>query len=184
MTTHIALWLFSAISFSVFVAGCQWRWRSPSDGEGAPAFALSDSLRGVLLETGFGAEPVITLRSGSERLCTLIGDVGQLRAAVGLEVVAWGRSSPSSVPPAPDGTQCAFEVEDYAVRGADGVGAVDGILRAEDRGFVLYVTRGRRVQLEGVPDALQRQVGARIFWVGPTNQPPIGYGVLRPAARP
>lgn len=137
-----------------------------------------DSLRGTVIVTGAEPQTTVTLRMAVGGACGLEGRSAELRAVSGLEVVVWGRRDDGVVPPMPDGSRCHMMVSEFAVRRADGLDAVDGILRADGDAFVLEVTRGERRALAAVPATLRPQIGARIYWIGPLDRAPAGYGVI------
>lgn len=159
------------------IAGTACHQQSAAPAGAAPS-AAADSLRGTMLVTGAEPQATVVLRVTAGTACSLRGGGAALRAAAGLHVVVWGTRANGAAMPAPDGSWCAFDVTEFAVRASDGRPALDGILRADGAGHALEVTRGARVPLTGVPATLRAMTGARIFWVGPTDRAPAAYGVL------
>lgn len=118
-----------------------------------------------------GAEPgtwVVLRLDGGSRDMTLLGDDVLLRRLAGLEVAVWGAvERPGS-----------FRVTRLAVRSADGVPAVDGILTRVGEGFALVMADGRRLPIARLPDALRSSVGARVWLAGPLDRAPDSFGVI------
>ncbi len=147
------------------------------------ASPADDSLRAVVERVGSEPQTRLIARAANGTSCALRADASALlAAAVGLEVTLWGVRT-SGAPPMMPGTSCTFEVRRFAVRAANGVPAVDGIIRTEGSSFVLELASGERRELRDVPAALRSQAGARIFWAGPLNRAPQAYGILREAPR-
>jgi hypothetical protein len=71
-------------------------------------------------------------------------------------------------------------VEAFAVHAVDGVPAVDGILLLGRDGFALRRADGTVTALPLAPSTLAPLAGARIYWAGPLDRPPVAYGVLTP----
>lgn len=137
-----------------------------------------DSVRGVI--ESVGSEPLthLILRQHDGSTCAVRAAPDVITASVaGLEVTLWG-SRGNATPPTLPGVSCAFSATHYAVRAADGVAAVDGILRGDGARFTLELASGERRALRGVPAVLRTRVGARIFWAGPLDRAPATYGVL------
>jgi len=138
---------------------------------GTPAAApAADSLRGTVEVVG--SEPatsVALLMDGGARAVTLEGERPLLDRLAGLEVAVWG----SFVRPG------VFRVDRVAVRTADGVAAVDGVLAREGGGWVLVTGDGRRVPVPHLPEALREMAGARVWLAGPLDRPPNSSGVIR-----
>ena len=143
----------------------------------SPTVPGTDSLRGVLAIVG--NDPLtrvqITTRAGVAWFVDG-ADEPVLRAASGLEVVVFGRTSAIDTgPPAAR----SFTAQRLAVRAADGIPAQDGVLERDGARVVLRLVDGQRLALPAIPEALRAQTGARIWWAGPTDRAPSAYGVLR-----
>jgi hypothetical protein len=146
-----------------------------------PARAAQDTVRGVI--ESVGSEPVtqLILRQHDGSTCAVHAAPRVLSASVaGLEVTLWGALT-NSAPPMLPGATCAISATRYAVRAADGVPTVDGVLRADGARFWIEFASGERRALRDVPAVLRRRVGARIFWAGPLDRAPSAYGVLQEA---
>ena len=146
-----------------------------------PSRALQDSVRGVI--ESVGSEPLthLILRQHDRSTCAVQAASGALPSSLaGLEVTLWGART-ASAPPTLPGVSCAFNATRYAVRAADGIPTVDGLLRADGARFFLELATGERRALRDVPAVLRRRVGARIFWAGPLDRAPSAYGVLQEA---
>jgi hypothetical protein len=115
----------------------------------------SEPMTGIVLQTG----------AGTPNLC---GARELLRRVAGLEVAVWGARN----------AQGQFCVDRFAVRSANGVPAVDGILAREGQGFALVMADGRRLPIARLPDALRSSVGARVWLAGPLDRAPDSFGVI------
>lgn len=144
-----------------------------------PATAMLDSMRGFLTVTGSEPAVQLVLREPEDRRC-LVTDASAsgLRAAQGLEITVWGPRDTTAATPMLGVVRCSIAVTRFAVRSAEGVSAVDGVLCRSDSGLALQLADGAVRALAAVPSALQSQIGARIFWAGPLDRAPASYGVL------
>lgn len=141
------------------------------------AVPVADTLRGIVAITGSEPLTMVQLTTADGSAWRLVGDsLTELRAASGLEVVARGivLSPDSGARPI-----ARFEARGFAVRSANGIVALDGLLERVGPGFVLRLADDRRFALTAVPVALRDQTGARIWWSGPLDRAPNAYGVLR-----
>jgi hypothetical protein len=139
-------------------------------------------VRGVVSVTG--ADPAwrltLTTAAGAAYDVTSAGGTAtpldELRAADHLEVTLLGNEGPGSgeLPGAR-----GFVMTSFLVRAADGADAQDGVLIREPTGYALRLMDGTALPIATLPQSLEGQVGARIFWVGATDLPPAAYGVLR-----
>ena len=142
--------------------------------DAAPA---SDTLRGIVAITGSEPLTIVQLTTAVGGAWRLVGvPLTELRAASGLEVMVRGivLSPDSAARPT-----ARFEVKGFAVRSANGIVALDGVLERVGPDFVLRLADDRRFTLTAVPVALRDQTGARIWWSGPLDRAPDAYGVLR-----
>jgi hypothetical protein len=132
---------------------------------------LGDTLRGIVQIVGSEPGAVVQLRLGTGRVLRLESrEPGPLRAASNLDVMVRGGVTATG-----DG----FRVDQFVVRTVDGLPAVDGWLVSLGGGnYALRGTDGTQRPLSGVPANMASLVGARIYWVGPLDQAPAGYGVL------
>lgn len=125
----------------------------------------------VLTNRGTGGTPTIALR-GPERAL--------LDRVAGLEIVVRGTlTTERDVQAAPRGAP-VFEVRQFEVRASEGVTAIDGIVQAKDGVYSLLTPSGQRVSAPNLPAELRKQVGARVFIVGPLQQAASAYGVIAP----
>jgi hypothetical protein len=155
--------------------------RAPEDAATA-ALVPRDTVRGVVSVTG--ADPAwrltLTTAAGAAYDVTSAGGTAtpldELRAADHLEVTLLGNEGPGSgeLPGAR-----GFVMTSFLVRAADGADAQDGVLIREPTGDALRLMDGTALPIATLPQSLEGQVGARIFWVGATDLPPAAYGVLR-----
>jgi hypothetical protein len=141
--------------------------RAPAS-QAEPGAAAGDTLRGTVVIAG--SEPmtsiVLQTRAGATR--SLCGAREPLRTVAGLEVAVWGAAN----------AQGQFCVHRFAVRSANGVPAVDGILAREGRAFALVMGDGTRLPIARLPDALRSSVGARVWLAGPLDRAPDSFGVI------
>lgn len=129
----------------------------------------ADSLRGTV--DVVGSEPgtwVVLRQGGGRRDATLLGDDTLLRRLAGLEVAVWGAAERPGT----------FRVTRLAVRSANGVPAVDGMLTRAGQGFALVTDDGRRLPIVQLPAALRSSVGARVWVAGPLDRAPDSFGVI------
>lgn len=149
-----------------------------ASGTAAPdASATPDSVRGTIRVTGPELSAVVLERVGSGSVDLQSTDLAPLRRADGLEVTLFGRvTAESGVTPSSSG----FVVVRFAVRAADGIPALDGILERAGDGHALRTADGRLLKLVAMPAPLRDAVGARVFWAGPLDRAPAAYGILAP----
>jgi len=141
----------------------------------------TDTVRGVIESVGNEPQTRVLVRQHDHTTCAVSATAAVVPASVsGLEVTLWGVRAPVG-PPMMPGVTCAITARRFAVRAADGVPAVDGVLRADGTSFALQLANGERRALRNVPAVLRARVGARIFWAGPLDRAPVAYGVLRDA---
>ena len=148
------------------------------------ASIVPDTARGIVRR--IGADPLSrltlfpTAASDSNPLALSGAMHSELAAAEGLEVMITGtRTAERAMDVAPGGF-IVFDVRRFVVRAVDGVQAHDGILRRLGGRMYLETSPGNRRPIVHLPNALQDQVGARIFLVGSLERAPIAFGVLRP----
>lgn len=145
--------------------------------------AAVDSVRGTVQRAGSDPRAQWVVEASGGMVCVLsAGADVPLDALDGLEAALWGARTDGAATMVP-GAQCMLAVTRFAVRAVHGIGAVDGVLRADGASFVLERASGARDALRDVPPRLSAQVGARIFWAGPLDRAPQAYGVLVPAPR-
>jgi hypothetical protein len=143
----------------------------PPAGDRAPP---ADTLRGRVEVVGSEPGTSIALLDGRGGWVTLEGERAALRALSGLEVMVEGRmeqAEPFRV----------FRVARVAVRAADGVAAVDGVIAREGGGHVLVTGDGRRLRVPHLPAQLAGRVGARVWLAGPLDRPPDTFGIIAEA---
>ena len=155
-------------SCALALAACARGTPPPAD---AHTTAAADTLRGRLEVVGSEPGTSVVLLDGRGGGVTLEGERALLLPLSGLEVMVRGR---------PDGPR-TFHVERFAVRAADGVPAVDGVLAREGGRDVLVLEDGRRVPLAYTPEALRGMHGARVWLAGPLDRAPDSFGVIRAA---
>lgn len=173
-----------AVALIVLAAGCRTASRTSA---AANETASSDTVRGVVRAVGSDPRRTLVLMSPGSSLVALSADDAkqerELQAAEGLEIMAHGKALSERNPEAAPGGAAVFRVRRFVVRAADGVAARDGILREQQGRWVLEVASGETLPIVGLPAALASHAGARVFLVGPANQAPQAFGILRPAAR-
>lgn len=155
--------------------------RRPRDGHAdtGTTFASPDSLRGVVAVVGNTPNTIVSLTAADGRIVVVHGDVlPELRAASGLEVMLFGSHAGTTRDGVPRETP-VMHGDRYIVRAVDGAPAHDGMLRFRNGVFLLERWGQSAVILTTVPDALRKQVGARVYWVGAFDRAPLAYGVLR-----
>jgi len=177
-----AVFGLAAVALFMMTAGCRRSARASSAANGA---TVRDTVRGTV--RSIGAEPrrtVVLMSPTSDMVALSVEDAVQqreLQAAEGLEIMAHGEAlSERNLEVAPRGAP-VFRVSAFVVRAADGVSARDGILREQQGRFVLELASGDTLPIVGLPTALRTHVGARVFLVGPMDQPPQAFGILRAA---
>lgn len=142
-----------------------------------------DTARGIVRR--YGAEPASRLalapvdQSRGELLALSGTQMSELAAAEGVEVMVSGeRTSERAFDVAPGGA-IVFRVTRFVVRAVDGVPARDGLLVDVGGQHYLQTASGAREPIIGLPTALNTQMGARVFLVGPADRAPEAFGVLR-----
>lgn len=142
---------------------------APAGGGSASTPLPVDSLRGTVEVVG--SEPatsIALLLDGGRRAVTLQGERPLLDRLATLEVTVWGERVRPGV----------FRVDRFAVRAADGVAAVDGVLAQEGGGWALVTADGRRHSISRLPQALAGMAGARVWIAGPIDRPNT-FGIIR-----
>ncbi|MBU6365300.1 MAG: hypothetical protein KJT01_03755 [Gemmatimonadetes bacterium] len=145
----------------------------------------ADTVRGIVAVTGADPQWRITLTTAGGVVHDVRSAGGsatsldELKGADHLEVTLLGdvTAGPGELPGAR-----GFRMTGFVVRAADGADAMDGILVREPSGYGLRLMDGTTLPIAALPKPLTGQVGARIFWVGPTDLLPAAYGVLRARA--
>ncbi len=132
-----------------------------------------DTARGIIAIVGAdpATEVVLRPRAGGPDMVLSHPDQESLNRLSGLEV--WV-----------EGTKIGarhFVVLRFAVRGADGISALDGTLAQEGDRVVLVTADGRRLALAESPVALRHQIGARVWISGPLDRAPNSFGIITPA---
>lgn len=129
----------------------------------------ADSLRGTIEVVG--SEPatsIALLMDGGRRAVTLLGERPLLDRLSALEVTVWGDPVRPGV----------FRVDRFAVRAADGIAAVDGVLAQERGGWALVTADGRHHPISRLPEALAGMEGARVWIAGSIGRPDT-FGIIR-----
>ncbi|HEU4881659.1 MAG TPA: hypothetical protein VFT45_05420, partial [Longimicrobium sp.] len=162
-------------SCALALAACAREGPAPANtgtAAAAPAAAVraigADSLRGTLRITGPEPGVIFVVVDDVGRATVLDGDRALLERLAGLEVAVQG----DAVPGAP------FRVARVAVRAAEGVAAVDGVLAREDGRDVLVLHDGTRRIIARLPEALRRRTGARVWLAGPLHGDIDSFGVI------
>jgi hypothetical protein len=134
---------------------------------------VADTLRGVVQRVGPEPTATYVLQPRSGGPVRLEGAPSiPWQAALQLDVMVEGTRT---------GNPAVFAATRYTVRAVDGLPADDGVLVAQPAGrWALRRADGTVHPLREVPTALTRLAGARIYWVGPLDRAPQGYGVLVP----
>lgn len=127
-----------------------------------------DTLRGTVAIAGSEPMTRIVLQTAAGSTSGLCGALEPLRRAAGLEVVVRGSRN----------AQGQFCVDRFAVRSANGIPAVDGVLTRVGEGFALVTADGGRLPIARLPDALRSSVGARVWLAGPLDRAPDSFGVI------
>jgi hypothetical protein len=153
---------------TAFAAACTGNARTA---EAAAEAASGDTVRGRVSITGPAPAQHIVLVTAAGPV-SLAGERQVLEQLSGVEVTLWGRADAGGL----------FHVGRVAVRAAEGIPAVDGVLRREGGQFLLQLADGSRLQLRHVPPELQPLVGTRVWFAGPLDRPPELYGVIRAPA--
>ncbi|GAC1688678.1 MAG: hypothetical protein NVS9B3_07270 [Gemmatimonadaceae bacterium] len=150
------------------VAACAPRPPAESS-HGAAASPRLDSARGTLRLSGSDVAPTATLTTTTGRLL-LQGDMRMLARRAGLDV--WGEGALLA--------PFTFQVARFAVRGALGDPAIDGILERTAAGFALRLLDGSSHAVRGAPATFGDLVGQRL-WMTETRAGVLGsYGVIGP----
>jgi len=146
---------------------------APADARAAPAAAeaasAADSLRGTVRVVG--SEPltqVVLEPAGGGAAVALEGERAVLQRLAAIEVMVAGDAE----------TPGRFRVARVAVRSANGVPAVDGVLAREGDRWVLATADGRRLPVPHLPEALRDHAGARVWLAGPLDRAPDSFGVI------
>jgi hypothetical protein len=129
----------------------------------------ADSLRGTIEVVG--SEPatsIALLMDSGRRAITLQGERPLLDRLSALEVTVWGERVRPGV----------FRVDRFAVRAADGIAAVDGVLAQERGGWALVTADGRHHPISRLPQALAGMAGARVWIAGSIDRPDT-FGIIR-----
>lgn len=139
--------------------------RRETSGRGTMPDASLDTARGVIALVG--ADPMIrvTLRGDPRGTLTLAG-APSLSTLSGLELWVAGRQS--------DGV---YEVKEFAVRAADGVPAIDGILTERAGALSLVRANGQTTSIAGAPAAIRPFIGKRV-WVTIVDGEVQTFGVI------
>jgi hypothetical protein len=141
----------------------------PREGRIAPAGGQRDSARGIPGVEGSERFTRVSLETPSGGTVRLSGDqaaaVGRLS---GLDVWVGGTRDEKGV----------LMVERFAVRGADGRPARDGILVQSGNDYFLRLADGSRFDIPNPPAALREHVNDRVWVSGPAGSPPISFGVI------
>ncbi|MBW3654521.1 MAG: hypothetical protein KY444_00315, partial [Gemmatimonadetes bacterium] len=133
-----------------------------------PGVVARDTRRGTVEIVGSEPMTSIVLQTAAGASPGLCGARDLLRRAAGLEVAVWGSRN----------AEGQFCVDRFAVRSANGVPAVDGILVREGQGFALVMADGRRLPIARLFDALRSSIGARVWLAGPLDRAPDSFGVI------
>lgn len=153
-------------------------------GDGLTTASAPDTVRGIVSVRG--SEPLTTvivtpIGFPSDPVAPRGADLALLRGVAGLDVVLAGRRTGDRVLDAGPGGAVAFDLERFLVRAADGQPARDGVLGEDAGRYHLIAADGTRTPIVALPPALQSQVGARIYLVGPPDAAPVSYGIIRAA---
>lgn len=144
---------------------------APGGGAGERGAAAGDTLRGTVAVVGSEPATMVALRpvgGGAEVL--LDGEpVRELRTLSGVEVQLTGRAGPG---------ERRFTVRSFAVRGVDGVPAVDGVLVAEGDALYLRLSGGELRRIAHPPAALRALVGRRVWVAGALEREVAAFGVV------
>jgi len=141
----------------------------PSEGHIAPAGGQRDTARGIPGVEGSERFTRVSLETPSGSIVRLSGDqaaaVGRLS---GLDVWVGGTRDEKGV----------LMVERFAVRGADGRPARDGILVSSGNDYFLRLADGSRFDIPNPPAALREHVNDRVWVSGPAGSPPVSFGII------
>ena len=164
---NAAVWIACAIS-----SACALPRTDP------PTTVPADTLRGTVSVVGSEPGTGVAIRTLDGRAFTLLGERPLLDRLAGLEVTVWGEAGPlqASLP------REAFRVSRFAVRTADGLPAVDGILETSAGGSRLVKADGSRVRLRSLPAALEHAAGGRVWLVLDTERRIMTYGIIEMAS--
>jgi len=152
---------------------------------GATAAVATDSLLGEVAVVGTATDPMLVLRDSAGQAIRLVdGPEAELRAADGLTVWVRGVWSAAATDASVVGLRW-MRVVAFTVVASDGIAVHDGILSIAANGSAaLRVGAQERPITAVLPAALRAAHGARIYWGGPLDAPPLVYGLLRLAAVP
>lgn len=138
-------------------------------GRVAPAGGERDTARGVPGVEGSERFTRVSLETSSGAITRLGGEqaaaVGRLS---GLDVWVSGTRDEKGV----------LMVERFAVRGADGRPARDGILVQSGTDYFLRLADGSRFDIPNPPAALREHVNDRVWVSGAAGSPPVSFGVI------
>ena len=124
-----------------------------------------DTARGVIALVGADPMVRVTLRGDPRGTLTLAG-APSLSTLSGLELWVAGRQR--------DGV---YEVKEFAVRAADGVPAIDGVLTERAGRLSLVLANGQTSALANAPAAIRAFIGKRV-WVTLANGEVQTFGVI------
>jgi hypothetical protein len=117
--------------------------------------ASPDTVRGTVRVVGSEPGTWVVLHPEGEHSMSVAGHAAeQMRAVSGADVWARGRAT---------GGGRYFEVEEFAVRSADGRATWDGVVTRTNGGLSLALTEGGTVELRNPPQALYAVIGSRIW---------------------
>jgi len=143
-----------------------------ADNEAPVATASADTLRGTVEVVGSEPGTSVVLTDGRGGAVALEGERQVLLALQALEVTVRGRMVEDPR---------RFRVERVAVRSANGVAAVDGVIAREGGRLLLVTGDGRRLAVPHLPAQLAAKVGARVWLAGPLDRHPDTFGVIAEA---
>jgi len=136
----------------------------------------ADTVRGIaaVVGTSMDSRVIVKPRVGGPSV-TLAGelaaDIGRVSGAdVWVSGVRTGE------------TRAQMTVRRFAVRSVDGAPALDGTLQDRTGDLVLVTSDGREHVVANAPEALRRQVGARVWITGSLSTGAVTFGVIRPRA--
>ncbi|MFL5487414.1 MAG: hypothetical protein ACJ8AJ_02925 [Gemmatimonadaceae bacterium] len=137
-----------AVSVAVLL-GCRSQSAKPP---GSSTQAQVDTVRGVLVVEGSDPYPVAALQTSAGRIVVEGASAGMLKLT---HLDLWVRGTQTSAG--------RFQVNDYRVRGANGVRAWSGVLRTGPTGFRLELDNRSSHDVRGAPANFDRLTGARLW---------------------
>jgi hypothetical protein len=147
-----------ALAGAAALAACG---KAPRDGGGgtldsaSTTVATRDSVCGVVRVVGSDPAVLVQIEPTGGAPVTIGGSARDaLRLLSAIDVCAHG----------PGATGAEWIAERFVVRAVSGEPAVDGTLLSRGGSFAVRTPDGREVPLASLPDALQREVGTRV-WV-------------------